>query len=241
MTTYTAANLIDMALEELGEKAQGAPTTPQRVAQGLRRLNMMLSIWRRQRYLVFKLVEKSITSTGATSYTIGPTGDIVMDPRPTKIESAFIRFLNASPSPDRPIGVLPSMEDYGRIVAKYVTGVPQTVAYDPGYPNGTLYPWPVPLTGIYALHIFVPDVLTTFARITETVELPEEYCAALYLNLAVWLQPSSGLEMPPGLPKLAIGAKQVLRDNAAMVPNLVLPPGLPASRGWYDYYSDQMR
>jgi len=241
MATYTVSQLIDMALEELGEKSAGNPVTPERIRQGLRRLNSMIALWRRQRYLVFHLVEKSVVATGAVSYTIGPTGDMVLDPRPTKIESAFIRMLNSGQPVDKPIGILPAMEDYGRIINKSVTGLPQTLAYDPAHPNGVLYPWPVPLASIYELHVYVPAVLSGFTAVTETVDLPEEYCTALYLNLAVWMQPSSGLDMPQHLVRLAMGAKVVLRDNAAQVPNLVLPPGLPARRGWYDFYSDQVR
>src|SRR5664279_4885135 len=96
----TALGLIYLALRMAGRinDQQGVASGSKDVADAFSLLVMMLAQWQRHRWLVMDLVDIPLVSTGASSYTIGPSGDFVAA-RPDRIESAFARLLNASPLP----------------------------------------------------------------------------------------------------------------------------------------------
>ena len=237
----TPNDIILQALKKAGVLGIGQQALAEDVNDAFNDLNDMLAQWQRKRWLVYHLVDYSIVSTGAQTYSVGPGGDINMLQRPDKPLSAFFRQLNNS-SPnnpvDYPLNIIEAREDYNNITLKKLTTFPEFIFYDAGYPLGTLYPWPVIQSGIYELHVTFPEQLNQFTSLTQTVALPLEYFAALKFNLALRIKASyPGLPDNPVIIALAKDSLNVIRKANAQIPLLRMPTEL-RRRGLYNIYSD---
>ena len=71
MALNTAQDLIDFALRVSSVNGQGQTASASDEADGLLLLNMLLTEWQLNRWLVFDLVVWSLISTGVSSYTVG--------------------------------------------------------------------------------------------------------------------------------------------------------------------------
>src|SRR6185437_9893793 len=89
--------------------------------------NRMISQWQHERYMVFQLVDYGIVSTGATYYSVGQGQPFNINPRPDRLEYAFLRQVSgsgvgpqngASEPFDWPLDVIDAYEDYARIRLK---------------------------------------------------------------------------------------------------------------------------
>lgn len=237
----TPSDLIRLALKDCGALGVGQTALAEDENDAFTTLNQMLAQWQRKRWLVYRLVTSSVTSTGAQSYTIGPSGNINITLRPDKLESAFVRQVTSSaPNQiDTPLEIIWAKEDYDRIAVKQLTSFPSYIYYDPAYPLGLIYPYPIASATLYSLHVTYPLILTQFATLAETIVLPAEYEAALRFNLAVRLESIYGLGPKPGLQVLAKTSLNTLRQANAQIPRLVMPKGL-VNPGIYNPYSDRI-
>ena len=234
-------DIIKLALKDIGVLGVGQTPLAEDTNDSFTRLNQMLAQWNRKRWLIYHLTTHGLTSTGATSYTVGPGGDYDI-PRPDKIESAFFRQLvQSQPNQiDYPLEQLFSREDYNNISLKSLTSFSSYYFYDSGYPLGTLYPWPVPQASIYAVHITVKSVLTEFTSLTQDIDFPPEYMAALEWNLAQRLAIGYGKPVPPDVKAMAVDSLNVLRSSNYQIARLIIPRSL-IRPGVYNPYSDQIR
>jgi hypothetical protein len=241
-TPVTGEDLISLALTDAGILGIGQTANAYDMQNGLRRLNWMLAQWRMKRWLVFHLVTVGITSTGAQSYTVGPGGDLDVDVRPDRLESAFFRQLvQSQPNQiDYPLELLQSREDYNNIALKSLTSFPSYIFYDSGWPLGTIYPWPVPQAAIYSVFISLKAVLSEVAVLGDQLLLPQEYMLALYLSLAELLRIGYQLPPDPMLTMRAKEAREVLRGSNYQIARLRMPTELTRP-GIYNPYSDQIR
>jgi hypothetical protein len=186
---------------------------------------------------VFHLIDTGITSTGAQSYTIGPGGNFNIA-RPIKINAAYARLNAGSATPiDYPVRMIEAREDYARIALKALVSFPDFAFYDPSYPLGTLYMYPVPNSS-FELHIVTMDVLPQFATAATVVTLPPEYTAAIRYNLACYLAPSYQLPISGDLKALAMNAKRVVKRMNSQLQTMSMPRGLGTKQRW-NIYSDR--
>lgn len=262
----TVSDICEAALHESG--AFGDAQTPSanaiRLAQS--RLQWMMQQWERKRWMVYHLVDKSVVSTGAIAYSVGPGGSIntsilpaspfgpqfnnqfggggeSLSARPDNIEAAYLRQINQNPPAnqiDFPLTLIQSYEDYSRIRIKNLTSFPGWAFYDPAWPLGALYPWPVPNANIYEVHIIIKEQLPpAWANSGVAIDLPFEYYNAMMLNLAIRLRPRYGVPSYPGdvLPGLAKDAMAVLRNANTKIARLNMPPELTRS-GQYNIFGD---
>lgn len=72
----TAGDICTAALQECGAIGTGQTASSEDSNKALARLNWMLEQWARKRWMIWHLLDLSITSTGAESYTVGPGGQI---------------------------------------------------------------------------------------------------------------------------------------------------------------------
>jgi hypothetical protein len=239
-------DIVNEALRESGRVGVGQTPLAEDFNRGWSRLQWMLQQWARKRWLVYHLETKLVTCTGARSYTVGPGGQIdtgASSSRPDKIESAFLRQLvTSSPNQiDYPLGLLQSMEDFNRIGLKGLVSFPGWVFYDPSFPLGTLFPWPVPQANIYAVGVTLKAQLPVrFLTQAAVFNIPYEYYAAMMYNLALRLRPGYGIGTFPGdmLPGLAKDSLNVLRGANTAIARLVAPAELDRD-GVYNIFSDQ--
>lgn len=182
------------------------------------------------------------------------SGIMAQSARPARIESSFLRQIATPPSAnqsanpfggnliDYPMVILQSREDYNRIALKTLQSFPGYLFYDSAWPNGLLYPWPVPQPDIYELHVSVMSQLpVAFQTANAVIDLPYEYYAAMVTNLAVWLRSAYGVPTFPGdpLPGLAKNALNVLRGANTQIARLQVPGDLIRPQ-LYNIFSDRM-
>lgn len=237
----TANSLITQALKKSGVLGQGQVGSAEDFNDALLDLNQMLAQWRTQRWLVYRLADVSLVSTGAQTYTVGIGGDFNIQ-RPAQIASGFFRQLNPTAGPsglvDFPMGIIRSREDYNLIALKQMPSFPQLVYYDNTYPLGTLHVWPIVSTS-FEIHIACLQDLEQIGSLTQIINLPPEYDAALMWNLAARLRPSYQLDPDKTVTAMAKVALNVIRNATDQVPLAQIDPALLGIGGVrYDMYSD---
>lgn len=222
-------------------------------------VNWLLATWARKRWLVYRLQEYSFVATGAGNYAVGQGQTVNINPRPDRLEYAFVRLLNGpnnqssafnsdfnadfSTGPtmlpvDIPLYVIPSHEDYARIQVKTVGTIPQQIFYDPVWPVGLLFPWPIPQSTIYELHVGFKVVLPRFQSLQQKINLPPEYENALNWCLAKRLRASYQMPADPTIEALARDGLNTIRLANTAVPTLTLPSQLRTRRRSYNVYGD---
>lgn len=245
-------DVCTQALKDAGVVGQGQEPTADDLAECQARLQWMLQGWQSKRWVVYANTTYIANSTGARIYTVGPGGDfdtsVGMAPgltvaRPDKIESGFLRqTTQAQPNQiDYPLKLMQSLEDYNRIALKGLVSFPGSIYYNPDWPLGKLYVWPVPNASIYAVGITVKmNLPAAFANEATLITLPFNYFQAIISNLAINLRPKYGLGTWPGdpLPAMAKNSLQTLRMAAFQIAELQIPAELSRD-GIYNIFSDR--
>jgi hypothetical protein len=239
-------DIITLALKDAGIIGVGQTALAEDMNDGLTRLNMLMAQWGKKRFLVFQLTNILVTSTGVSTYTVGPGGQFntgANNPRPDRLENGcfFRQLVQSSPNQvDYPLELLESWEDYNRIVLKQLQTFPAYIFYDTGYPLGTLYVHPVPSPAIYAINILVKGpVVAQFLNLTVQIGMPNEYYMALYLTLATILRAAYRLPPDSDLTMRAREAREVIRGANTALARLRMPAGM-VRPGVYNPYSDQI-
>lgn len=238
----SALDIIKLAMKDAGVLGVGQTPLAEDANDALTTMNAMIAQWRRKRWLIYVLRTDSIVSTGATSYTVGPGGEIDIDPRPDKLESAFFRqTVQSQPNQiDYPLEIIPSREVYNRIALKQLQSFPSYIYYETDFPLARIYPWPVPQANIYSVFISTKKNLTYFDTLTDTFEFPDEYFNALRYPLGERIATQYNMEPSPGVMMRAKEALNVIRMANTQISTLSMPDDL-ARPGVYNPYSDQVR
>lgn len=206
--------------------------------------NWLLAQWARKRWLVYRIADYSLVSNGSMNYPVGNIGanvvGININPRPDRIEYAFLRFLNqgGSVNVDIPLDIIQSHEDYSRIAVKNIGTLSWRIFYDPVWPVGLLFPWPVPQASLYEIHVGFKVVLPRFASLQQPVNFPPEYEAALNWALARRFRVSYQMPSDPEINALARDALNTIRLANSAMGVLRMPSFLRNKNRAYDVYGD---
>lgn len=204
----TALDIITDALLEIGAHDLGQSVPAEDSEMALRRLNRMIQTWSLSPALYAVLPEVTITTTGAQSYTIGPTGDVVAT-RPVRVDRVTCVD---SGGIETEVSVL-NRESWDAIAIKNTTGNPVSECwYDATATNGRL--WVFPKSTGDTLKVEGVSLITSFALVSTEVTLPVGYEQALALNLAIELAGPYRQPVTPDLRARAAGAlRAVKRSN----------------------------
>lgn len=202
----TALDLIKRSMRLVGALGRNETPSAEEQTDVLETLNAMLEEWWTNNLSVYRVSSTSFSwAGGETTRTIGATGDVVMS-RPNELLHAFTS-LNGS---DTPIQLV-SAEEYYAIADKTTTGTLITrLYYDPTYPSGTLYVYPVPVSAV-SVQIQYLDALQAFETATEEISLPPGYKNAIVYNLAEEIAPEFQLPVPNHVATRASSTKRALR------------------------------
>lgn len=152
---------------------------------------------------------------------------------------------------DYPLTLLQSREDWNRIALKNMSSWPAFIFYDPAstmmvppaggaaVPTGFLYVNPIPLAGMFELHILVKDVLSTLANLSTVLTTPPEYEEAFEYNLAIRFAAKYQIDATKEVLGLAMAAMATIRSANTQVPLLDLPVGLTSNGSRYNIWSDR--
>jgi hypothetical protein len=222
----TCGDLIALAFRTAGIVGVGQTPLADDANTGLQLLSNIRAEWQRRRWLVWSLVEAVKESTGAATYTVGPTGDFVL-PRPDRIDAAFVRLNpDSAMAVDYSLLIIEAREDFSEIALKSIVSWPGAVFYESAYPVGVLHFVPVPSAGQFELHIVAKTALPTFDALTDPLTMPPEYMSAMLYSLAVELCMNYGMEPRPSLVARMSTALSVLRMANLQPKMLNMPAGV---------------
>lgn len=236
----TPVRLIQLILRDAGVNGVGQIPRAEDNNDVLDTLNMMLDEWATKRWLVYHLVDVSVATNGAQSYTVGTGGDI-NTPRPDQVQAAFYRStINPAQPVDYPLIDIGSREDYNRLAVKTVGTWPGWYWYDAAYPLGVLYPWPVPSAGNGELHLSLKQPFAHFPDLTTDIAFPPVYVNALRWCGAQRIRPMYQLPSSPQIDGLARAALAAVRGPNIQIPRMRMPPGIPTPGRRYNIFSDRV-
>lgn len=202
----TALDLIKKSMRLIGALGQGEVPTASEATDGLDALNTMLDSWSIERLMVYQILQETFTWTGGqSSRTIGSGGNFATT-RPVHIENGFTRISDS----DYPYTVI-SKEQYDSIVAKTSqSSYPDVIYYQPSYPLGILYAYPVPSASV-SFYLNSWKQLQQFTSLTTDLALPPGYKKAIEYNLAIEIAPEFGLSVSDGIRETAAKSKGSLK------------------------------
>lgn len=232
--TYPVLNIITDAMADLGALAIEETPTNAEAASGLRALNNLVETWNNESLMIYNVFPQTFAYvSNQQSYTMGTGGNFNAD-RPVKIERALNRTGIGQNQTDYPIYVTNNADEYSSIITKQITTtLPVVLYYNGDSPLQTLFFWPVPIDTTYAPVLWVWGMVTSFANMSDDVELPPGYRRALQKNLAIELSPAYGREPSTSLMKQAIESKSQLKRINHTVNTLAMPTGIPGAGAPY--------
>lgn len=242
----TVNDLLTNALQDGGIVGIDESIEPLILTRAFRQANWLLAEWAAHRFLCYRIADYSFVSNGSLSYPVGNIGagvvGININPRPDRIEYAFLRFLNqpvgSSLFVDIPLQIIQSHEDYSRIPVKNIGTLAWRIFYDPVWPVGQLFPWPVPQASLYELHVGFKVVLPRFQSTAQPINFPPEYEFALNWDLVNVLRESYQMPESVQAQRLARRAKNAIRLRNTQVGTLRMPEFLRGRHRAYDVYGD---
>uniref|UniRef100_A0A6M3K656 Tail protein n=2 Tax=viral metagenome TaxID=1070528 RepID=A0A6M3K656_9ZZZZ len=161
----------------------------------------MLRNWSAKSINLFYVDQDTLTCDGSSGYTMGSGGD-VDTVRPSSIRGAYI-------SGGGRVDIIDEGQ-YRRISLKSTGGPVSYIWYNPEYPLGVLYPWPL---GSDTIILDSLKPLTDPATITTDVAFPPEYDEAIVFNLAIRLAPEYGVSIGQETAAIAISALDALQNE----------------------------
>lgn len=237
----TARTIVTDSLRHLGVIAQGEVPTAEEASEGLSLLNDMLDSWSLESMLIIADTITTFTLTALKkTYTVGPSQDIDIT-WPIQIEQAQLRVDDFTPNLDLNLRILNEVE-YGLIRLKdQESTYPQAIFLHTTFPTGTLFVWPVP-TAQQQMVIWHKGIVASFATLDTDVSLPRGYPLGLTWNLAEYLAPSYGIEVPFGstIEMRARETKAVIKrsNSKPSLSFMDVPAGQRRDYGSYNWLSD---
>lgn len=223
-----ALNLLTSALIEADWVSVGEAADPESLNFALSKLNDLLEEWSAlkryswsMQFPVFNLV------AGLSPHTIGPTGTFVTPYRPVRIEN-WDFVLTSINNVDIPRKVRDADWWWRQRVKTLSSNIPTDLYYEPQWPNGNLYFWPVPNTQ-YPVRLETWVTLGQIGGVQSDLSLPQGYRRALTLSLAEEL--AGPRSSDPQLIRKAEAARAAIQSNNAKSPRIsTADAGMAADR-----------
>lgn len=208
----TALDIVTDALRELRILNATEPASGDDAEFGLSRLNTILDEWNAKRGAIYADTLQSYTlQAGVSPHLIGPSGHFDVTLRPVTILELNLVLAEGTRTP---ITVHHGIEWWGtRSDPASATGDPTDVAYEPDWPLGKLYFYPVPDTAL-AVELY-SRVLLSGVTLATSMDLPPAYQRALTLTLAEDLSAPFGVELTEMTVRKAARARALVQANNA--------------------------
>lgn len=123
--------------------------------------------------------------------------------------------LTIHPALTRGMSIL-TAKQWATIREKGLLGLPTDIYLDQEFPNAGFHLWPIPAIN-YGIEFYYWAVLTSFATIASSEELPEGYYDMLVYELAIRLCQVYRRPVPPSVQAMAKNARKVVMDLNAQI------------------------
>lgn len=195
-----AIDIIRRSMRLIGALGVGEAPTAEESSDCLTALNALISSWNVDALTIYS-DEFPIVSlkSGQSSYSVGVDGDFDIE-RPDKILRAYFES-NASDFEMAKI----TQDTYQAIENKNQTGIPADYVYNPTFPEGTFYVFPVPNQDMN-IKLFTYKKIPRLKYINDDIIAPEQYERALAYNLAIEIAPEFGQMVTPDVSRIAMEA-----------------------------------
>jgi hypothetical protein len=234
-----ANDLLASSLRLLGVLASGETPSGAEATDGLMILNQMLDMWNAEHLNIFTVTIATYPLVaGQQTYTLGVGGNFNAV-RPAKIASmSSLTFNNPSQPLELPLDML-SDSEWQAIPVKAIQSTYPTKVYDDGaYPLRSLNFWPIP-SAVCSVLVYGWTALTSFSDLVTDITFPPGYLMAIRYNLAAYLAPEFGRQLPPEVAVIAMQSKAVIQSMNIVTPISFVDDALVPKGGIYDWRTDQ--
>jgi hypothetical protein len=209
----TIRDIVTDALREIGVVAGTETPSASDASIGLNKLTRLFNNWNAERRAVYATAFSTFTlSPGVAPHTIGPTAaTFTVAQRPVSIDGASL-ILTGDSDVYVPIAIRDAEWWHAQTVPDLESTVPTDLYYQPDWPNGQIYFWPVPTTA-YQVELMIRVLLDDAVVLADTFSLPPGYQDAVTLTLAEMLLTPFGVAPPPTLAKDAKLARSRIFGN----------------------------
>ncbi len=240
----TVRELLAKSFRTIHVLGAGDPMADDEAADAFDLLNGVIEQASIDKMLTYYQTDLIIPLVGnQVSYTIGPastTPDVVAV-RPVEVLAGFAR----RGSIDLPM-FMGSKQDYNTISKKDITiaAWEMMAYYEPQFPKGILYLFPVPLDSLTTVYLTVSNQIAPFTSLDDVVSLPPGYRMWLQYKTAFRLAPEYGMSFTVDMVSNLLDAESAVRRNN-IKPMPVAGTGLSSltkqPSGAYNVYSDTTR
>jgi len=198
------------ALRELRVLSAGAVASGDEAAAVLGIAQRLLDLWNADRRAVYaELVVSNVLTPSLQPHTIGPSGTWTQASRPVSIERWQLVQNNVG------LGTRIPRDTtwWARQSLKTLTSeFPTDMHYEPAWPNGKLYFWPIPTTAL-TVELQIRQLLTTAVELITAFTLPPGYQEALTLTIAENSADTFKAEVSRTLERRAREARDLIFSN----------------------------
>ncbi len=247
---YAVLDIITDALIEIGMISTGDVNNldPDTAQWAFRKCNYVLDTWATSKKYAYASVFTNyvlpsnlpVAADGSAKATIGPGpgATYFATQRPVKIVSASAIINNTTPPVLAPIQINDNQWWAGVTLPGITSMYPTDLFYNPAFPNGELYLWPISNTN-FGLRLETWVLLAQFVSITDplggpassTFTMPPGYRNALMLTLAETLLSAAEKEANPVLIASAAQARIAVFGNNSPAPNIsTRDSGMPGNQ-----------
>jgi hypothetical protein len=173
--TVTVQALCEQAASPLNVALAGEALSANDAAVILGKLNRLFDHWNTTRQAIYRSVVTSYTLTPALQpHTIGPSGaTFTVTERPISIDAATLVVSGSRMT----IGIGDLAWWHSVSLPTLTSAIPTGLYYDPTYPNGSIYLWPVP-TDAAVIELQTRHQFSLVA-LNDTVTFPQGYYGAI--------------------------------------------------------------
>lgn len=241
-------DFVRLALVENRVARAGDTVNPDDMADALLIFNELLDQWNAGGRTLYSKSFSTVTLTPSLQpHTIGlaansPTFSVSVG-RPKRILNANIILSGNIRAPQGGLSILDEQQwnaiSAGAAAGQAVTitsSIPLALWYKTGWPNGSIYLWPVP-SAANGLELETETLLASVS-LSDTFDLPYGYQAALRLTLAERLASAFGQQVLPSTARAAQEARMAVFGNNDPIPLAVPDGGVPMGgtrRGGFNY------
>jgi hypothetical protein len=237
---YTAQDVINIALWQLGVLGPGESLSSAQNADLLKVLNVLIGRWAADSSLQLAANGFSFAlQAGKANYSIGPTSADWVAPRPFRLDVCNLVVVQGGSNIRIDIPIITQIERFQATPSNMTAPWPTEVAYYPSFDvlgNGSLSFWPIP-TQANPVELIYPSQISTFATLTTQMMMPDYYAEALASSAALRFAPMFGKVQSPAIVANAMNALQLIRNsNYQPIKRASLGNG-----SYWDYISGEMR